>query len=130
MLQMKKTFSFVAGAALALCLPLAAHALSLGQLNQSVLIHIPSKDVPDFRNFIGQALNDGQAGESREWSSSARGSKQPVKVQLTPGPLVETQSAGQCRLLSSQVSQRSKTEAWKVWFCRQADGVWKISGLD
>lgn len=128
---MKKSISHtIACAAVGLCLPLGAHALSLGPLNQSVLIHIPSKDVPDFRRFIGQALNEGRAGEAQEWSSSARGSKQPVKVQLTPGPLVNTQSAGQCRLLSSQVSQRSKTESWKVWFCQQTDGAWKISGLD
>ena len=131
MLQMKKAISLGAAcAAVALFMPLGAQALSLGPLNQSVLLHIPARDVPDFRAFIGKALNEGQAGVPLEWNSSARSSKQPVKVQLTPGATVATQSAGQCRLLSANVSQRQQTESWNVWFCLQADGAWKISGLE
>lgn len=128
MIQMQKAISLGAAcAAVAWFVPLGAQALSLGPLNESVLIHIPSRDVPAFRAFIGKALNEGQAGVAQEWSSSAR--KPPVTVVLTPGAAVSTQSAGQCRLLSANVSQRSQTERWNVWFCRQADGAWKISGL-
>lgn len=130
MFQTKKALSLSAAcAAVALCLPLGANALSLGALNQSVLLQIPSKDVPDFRFFIGKALNEGQAGVAQEWTSQARTRQQPVKVVLTPGAAVRTQSAGQCRLLSANVSKRTRTESWNVWFCQQADGVWKISGL-
>lgn len=120
----------LAFAATALVLPLQASALSLGYRTQSVLLHIPAKDVDDFKSFISQTLDTGEAGLQREWRSSVRGSKAPVKVLLTPSPVVETQSAGRCRMLSADVSQRRQTEAWKVWFCQQSDGNWKISGLN
>ncbi len=131
MFQMKTPISrAVACAAALLLLPLGASALSLGARGQSVLLHIPAKDVNDFKSFIAQSLNDGEAGQQREWTSSARASKQPVKVLLVPGAVVETQSAGRCRLLSADVRQRNQMENWNIWFCQQADGGWKISGLD
>lgn len=114
----------------ALLLPFGAHALPLARLNQSVLLHIPAQDVPSFKSFVGQTLNEGLAGTVTEWSSSARPGKFPVKVLLNPGAKVETQSAGQCRLLSAQVSQSRMAHQWKLWFCQQADGSWKISGLE
>lgn len=107
----------------------AAHAVPRVMLDQSVLIHIPAKDVTEFKSFIGKALNEGPADMVTEWSSSARPGKPAVKVLLTPGARITTQSAGQCRLLSAQVSQSRHAESWKVWFCQQADGHWKISGL-
>lgn len=131
MFQMKIGISRAAACAAALLLfPLAASALSLGARAQSVLLHIPAKDVNDFKAFIAQSLNDGEAGQQREWTSSARASKQPVKVLLVPSAVVETQSAGRCRLLSADVRQRNQMENWNIWFCQQADGGWKISGLD
>ena len=111
-------------------LPLGVQAsMMLGPLTDTVLIHIPAKDTPDFRSFIGKALNEGVAGQGSTWSSSARRGKPPVKVQLTPGATVQTQSAGQCRMLSAQVHQRQTIEAWQAWFCQQTDGSWKIGGL-
>ncbi|MCT9811315.1 hypothetical protein N0K08_11760 [Acidovorax sp. Be4] len=114
----------------ALLLPFAVHALPLARLNQSALLHIPAQDVPSFKSFVGQTLNEGPAGTVAEWSSTARPGKFPVKVLLNPGAKVETQSAGQCRLLSAQVSQSRTAHQWKLWFCQQADGSWKISGLE
>lgn len=116
-------------AASAFLTPFAASALPFAQLNQTVLIHIPAKDVPSFRAFIGQTLNDGTEHVVAQWHSTARRSQPEVQVQITPGAKIQTQAAGQCRLLSGEVSQRSRTESWKVWFCQQADGSWKISGL-
>lgn len=130
MFQMKIAVSRTVACAAALLLPLGANALSLGFRTDTVLMHIPAKDVNDFKSFISQSLNDGEAGKLREWSSSARTSKYPVKVQLTPGAVVETRSAGQCRLLSADVSQRNRVESWRIWFCKQSDGAWKISGLE
>ena len=120
----------LAFAATALALPLQASALSLGYRTQSVLLHMPAKDVDNFKSFISKTLDTGEAGLPRELHSSVRGNKAPVKVLLTPSPMVETQSAGRCRMLSADVSQRRQTEAWKVWFCQQGDGNWKISGLN
>lgn len=123
--------SLLLGAATAWLLPLSAHAaLPFVQLNQSVLLHIPAKDVPNFKAFIGQTLHDGTAGTAHTWTSSAHPNRQPVQVIATPGSPVSTKAAGQCRLLSAQVIQRSSTESWKVWFCQQANGSWKISGLE
>lgn len=117
-------------AATLLLMPTAqAQAVPFVLLDQSVLVHIPSKDVPDFKAFIGKTLNAGPADSVAEWSSSARAGKPPVKVVLTPGPRVATQSAGECRLLQGQVSQGSKANAWQVSFCQQSNGSWKISGL-
>ncbi len=113
-----------------LLLPAAqAQAVPYVLLDQTVLVHIPSKDVPDFKSFIGKTLNEGAADTVAEWSSSARAGKPPVKVVLTPGPRVQTRSAGECRLLQGQVSQGSRANSWKVSFCQLADGKWKISGL-
>jgi hypothetical protein len=123
------TFYKAAGTALLLLLPLHASALSLGHKPDTVLLHIPSQDVDSFRAFIRQTLNESEAGQPKQWASSAKKGKQAVQVLLTPGASVQTQSAGQCRLLSADVSQSSKKENWKVWFCQQADGNWKISGL-
>lgn len=120
--------SAVCAATSLLLLP-AAHALPSVLLDQSVLIHIPAKDIPEFKHFIGKSLNEGATDAVREWTSSARSGKPPVQVLLTPGARTNTQSAGACRLLSAQVRQRSQTESWNVWFCQQADGRWKISGL-
>ena len=120
----------LAFAATALALPLQASALSLGYRAQPVLLHTPAQDVDNFKSLISQTLDIGAAGLQREWRSSERGSKAPVKALLTPSPVVETESAGRCRMLSAEVSQRSQTEAWKVWFCQKGDGNWKISGLN
>jgi hypothetical protein len=117
-------------AASLLLLPAAqAQAVPFVLLDQSVLVHIPSRDVPDFKAFIGRTLNEGAADTVAEWSSSARAGKPPVKVALTPGPRVQTRSAGECRLLQGQVSQGRQANRWKVSFCQLADGKWKISGL-
>lgn len=125
------TTAFLRSAACAaLFLSLGAHAVPLARLNQSALIHIPAKDVPGFKSFVGQTLNTGEANAETEWRSSAQPGKFPVKVLLTPGAKVETQSAGQCRLLSAQVSHGNTAHQWKLWFCQQADGSWKISGLE
>ena len=120
----------LAFAATALALPLQARTFSLGDRTQSVLLDIPVKDVDSLKSFISKTLDTGEAGLPREWLSSERGSKAPVKALLTPSPVVETESAGRCRMLSAEVSQRSQTEAWKVWFCQKGDGNWKISGLN
>ncbi len=116
----------------ALFIPLHAQAMPYVQLNQSVLIHIPAKDVPGFKTFIGQTLNTGAADTVQAWSSTPRANRAPVQVQVevTPSAAVTTRAAGQCRLLSAKVSQRNSHESWKVWFCQQADGGWKISGLE
>ena len=95
-----------------------------------MLLHTPAQDVDNFKSLISQTLDIGEAGLQREWLSSERGSKAPVKALLTPSPVVETESAGRCRMLSAEVSQRSQTEAWKVWFCQKGDENWKISGLN
>ena len=116
----------LAFAATALALPLQASALSLGYRAQPVLLHTPAQDVDNFKSFISQTLDIGEAGLQREWRSSERGSK----ALLTPSPVVETEPAGRCRMLSAEVSQRSQAEAWKVWFCQKGDGNWKISGLN
>lgn len=129
MFQMKNVVSSVAMCAAAVLAPLGAHALSLGPRTDTVLLHIPAKDVNDFKSFISQSLNQGEPGVLSQWSSSARGNKKPVQVLLTPGAVVQTKSAGQCRLLSADVSQINQLESWKVWFCKQPDGSWKISGL-
>ncbi len=120
----------LAFAATALALPLQASALSLGYRVQSVLLHIPGQDVDNFESFISQTLDTGEAGLPREWHSSERRSKSQVKALLAPSPLVETEPAGRCRMLSAEVSQRRQTEAWKVWFCQKGDENWKISGLN
>ena len=117
-------------AVLSLALPASAQLLPLGRRNDSVLLHIPAKDAAAFKAFIAQTLNTGQPDVAHEWTSSAGSGGQPVKVLLTPGPATETRSAGRCRLLSSQVQQRAAHESWKIWFCQQANGAWKISGLD
>ena len=120
----------LAFAATALALPLQASALSLGDRTQSVLLDIPVKDVDSLKSFISKTLDTGEAGLPREWHSSARGNKAQVKLPLTPSPVVETESAGRCRMLSADVSQRRQTEAWKVWFFQKGGGNWKISGLN
>ena len=120
----------LAFAAAALALPLQASALSLGYRVQSVLLHIPGQDVDNFESFISQTLDTGEAGLPREWHSSERRSKSQVKALLAPSPLVETEPAGRCRMLSADVIQRSQTEAWKVWFRQKGDENWKISGLN
>ena len=132
MLCMKPSLFSLAMCATSLStLPLGAQAaLPFVQLNQSVLIHIPARDVPDFKSFIGKTLHEGQAGAATTWTSSARRNGAPVQVEATPGPTVSTRAAGACRLLSAQVSQRNSTESWKVWFCQQPNGSWKISGLE
>lgn len=106
-----------------------AQAIPFVLLDQSVLVHIPAKDVPDFKSFVGKTLNEGAADTVAEWSSSARAGKPPVKVVLTPSARIQTQSAGQCRQLTGQVSQGRNANAWNVLFCQQANGHWKISGL-
>ncbi|WP_159912514.1 hypothetical protein [Pantoea sp. 18069] len=126
---MKTTIFHTAACTAVLLLAPAAQALPFVLLDQSVLVHIPAKDVPDFKSFIGKALNEGAADTVTEWHSSARAGQPAVQVLLTPGAGIATRSAGQCRLLSAQVHQRSHAESWKVWFCQQADGRWKISGL-
>ena len=120
----------LAFAATALALPLQARTFSLGDRTQSVLLDIPVKDVDSLKSFISKTLDTGEAGLPREWHSSARGNKAQVKLPLTPSPVVETEPAGRCRMLSAEVSQRSQTEAWKVWFCQKGDENWKISGLN
>lgn len=122
--------SSAAACAAVLLLPLAANALSVGKRTDLVLLHIPAKDVNDFKSFIAQTLDQGQAETPAEWRSSARTSRQAVKVVLTPSAVVQTSSAGQCRHLAAQVSQRQDHESWKVLFCRQDGGSWKISGLE
>ncbi len=130
MFQMKAAVSRTLACAAALLLPLGANALSLGFRTDTVLMHIPAKDVNDFKSFISQTLNEGEAGKQREWTSSEHTNKYPVKVQLTPEAATQTKTAGRCRLLSAEVSQRRQVESWKIWFCQQADGGWKISGLE
>jgi hypothetical protein len=131
MVCMKHLFTHVtAGVAMAMWLPMSAHAIPFVQLNQSVLIHIPAKDVPGFKSFIGETLNSGTSDQVHTWSSTARNNRAPVQVEVTPSAPVTTQAAGQCRLLSAQVHQRSRQESWKVWFCQQANGGWKISALE
>ena len=93
-------------------------------------MHIPAQDDDNFKSFIFQTLATGETGLQREWRSSERSSKTQVKVLLAPSPVVETEPAGRCRMLSADVSQRRQTEAWKVWFCQKGDGNWKISGLN
>lgn len=110
-------------------LPMAAHAMPFVQLNESVIRHIPAKDVPAFKTFVGDVLNNGTANTAHNWQSQPRGRQMPVAVAITPGPAVTTRAAGTCRLLSARVSQRSRQESWNVWFCQQAHGGWKISGL-
>lgn len=119
-----------AGLAAALFLPAAAQAMPYVQLNQSVIRHIPAPDVPDFKKFIGNTLNTGVADAPQTWNSTARANRTPVQVEVTPSAAVHTRAAGQCRLLSAKVSQRNQHETWKVWFCQQANGSWKISGLE
>lgn len=130
MLELKKPVFHAAAWLALLSLPVSAQVLSLGHRNDSVLLHIPARDAGAFKAFIAQTLNTGQPDVAQEWSSSAVSGRQPVKVLLTPGPAVETRAAGRCRLLSSQVRQRQAQESWNVWFCQQANGSWKISGLD
>ena len=109
---------------------MAQAALPFVQLNDSVLIRIPAKDVPGFKSWIGQALNTGAPGSTLDWQSSHHARRAPVRVQVTPGPVTPTRTAGNCRLLSAQVEQQPRpVETWKVWFCQQPDGSWKISTM-
>ena len=110
-------------------LPMGAQAMPFVQLNESVIRHIPAKDVPDFKAFIGNVLHTGAPDTPHSWSSQQRGNQTPVQVAVTPGQAVTTQAAGTCRLLSAHVTQRSRQETWKVWFCQQANGSWKISSV-
>lgn len=119
-----------AGLAAALLLPAVAQAMPFVQLNQSVIRHIPAPDVPGFKQFIGNTLNTGAADTPHMWSSTPRANRTPVQVEVTPSAAVHTRAAGQCRLLSAKVSQRNQHETWKVWFCQQPHGGWKISGLE
>lgn len=119
-----------AGLAAALLLPAMAQAMPYVQLNQSVIRHIPAPDVPGFKQFIGNTLNTGAADTVQTWSSTPRANRTPVHVEVTPNAAVSTRAAGQCRLLSAKVSQRNQHETWRVWFCQQANGGWKISGLE
>ena len=119
------------GIAISTTLPVGlAHAMPYVQLNQSVLIRIPAKDVPDFKHFIGQALNTGTAGSPLQWQSTQHARRAPVQVTVTPGAVTATRAAGSCRLLAAQVQQQPRPpESWKVWFCQQPNGSWKISSL-
>jgi hypothetical protein len=128
---MQKLISYLlACASAAAFVPSVSHAaMPYVQLSQTVLVHIPTRDIPSFKTFIANTLNDGVADKPVTWTSSTRRQQVPVNVQLTPGPQVSTRSAGQCRLLSALVSQRSTSETWNVLFCQQADNEWKISGL-
>lgn len=95
-----------------------------------MLLHTAAQDVDNFKSFISQTLDIGEAGLQREWRSSERRSKSQLKALLAPSPGVETEPGGRCRMLSAEVSQRRQTEAWKVWFSQKGDGNWKISGLN
>ena len=120
---------WVAGGLLASCCALPSHALPLVQLTQSVLIHIPAKDVPSFRSFIADTLHQAPAGQPQTWHSQRHGRKAPVQVQVVAGSTVTTESAGTCRRLDAQVQQGPRSEPWSVWFCLDPQGHWKISSL-
>lgn len=122
---------FTAFLTLALALPWHSQAaMPYVQLTQSVLTHIPAKDVAGFKAFIGHTLHTGPADTTQTWNSTPHPRRAPVQVQVTPSATVTTRTAGPCRLLTAQVSQRASHESWKVWFCQQPDGGWKISGLE
>lgn len=110
-------------------LSLPSHALPWVQLTQSVLIHIPAKDVPAFKTFIGETLRSAPAGQAQSWHSQQHGRQAPVQVSVTPSAAVHTDKAGTCRRLDATVQQGPRSEPWSVWFCLDPQGHWKISGL-
>ncbi|GAB2480443.1 hypothetical protein GCM10027082_34260 [Comamonas humi] len=126
-----KTASFLlSAAALASALsalPSAAQAASATFLNRTIAARIPAQDLPAFRTAVGNVLNSAADGSTTPWTSSQGPRRQPpVEVALTPLQTTQTRG-GACRLLDAKVSQRSLSEQWQFWFCKQGDGSWKAS---
>ncbi len=108
--------------------PMAADAASLSFLNNTIAARIPAKDLPAFRSAVAQVLNETPDRSNAEWNSSPSRNSQRVRVLFKPEQTVQTKSAGTCRLLAAEVSQRSTLENWRFWFCQQPNGSWKTSG--
>lgn len=109
-------------------LPATALAASAAFLNHTIAVRIPAKDLPAFRTTIGNVLNSAADGSTTQWASSQGPRHQPpVEVALTPVQTTQTRTSGACRLLDAKVSQRSLSEQWQFWFCKQGDGSWKAS---
>ncbi|CAB5703992.1 Surface antigen [Delftia tsuruhatensis] len=115
-------------AALACLVSPAAGAAPVTFLNSTIVARIPAKDLPDAKATVARVLNEAADGSVTEWSSRPGRAGQRVQMALKPEQTVQTQSAGNCRLLSAQVRQLSTSENWRFWFCRQSDGSWKASG--
>jgi hypothetical protein len=63
-----------------------------------------------------------------EWTSRPGRANQRVNIAFRPEQTVQTQSAGNCRLLSAEMRLQKTSENWRFWFCKQSDGSWKASG--
>lgn len=117
----------LAVSASAAVLPSVVCAAPLSFLNGTILLRIPAKDVPGFRQAIGSVLNTAADKSTTQWSSSHHRGNAQVNVALRPLETVQTRSAGECRLLDATVSQQTQQEDWRFWFCKQPDGTWKAS---
>ncbi|WP_240939459.1 hypothetical protein [Diaphorobacter sp. HDW4A] len=97
-------------------------------LNDTIIRHIPAKDLPSFRTALGGALNQSQDGTTTRWSSTHASKFKQIDIQLTPLQTAETSSANTCRLLKADVARGGQAENWQFWFCKATDGAWKASG--
>ncbi len=126
---MKSFVTAIATLAAAVSLaPLSAAAAPLSFLNNTIAARIPAKDLPDFKSAVAQVLNETADGAVSEWTSRPGRNRQPVQIMFRPQQTVQTKSAGACRLLAAEVRQRSVSENWRGWLCKQTDGSWKASG--
>lgn len=127
----KSTFckKHVATFAVALAaLPLVGHAAPAFFLNDTIIRHIPSKDLPSFRSALGSVLNGSSDGFALRWSSAHTAPSKMINVEFRSLQTAQTRSANTCRLVKADVTRSRESETWQFWFCQQEDGSWKASG--
>ena len=108
-----------------ICAPAVAGQLSF--LNGTIASHIPAKDLPAFKEKIGEVLNQSADNAESTWQSTPSRKDPEITITFKPLSTTQTKSAQTCRLLAANISQRTTSEAWQFWFCKQEDGAWKAS---